>query len=162
VRLRNRKGVSRLAKQFQVQDTAKSFEGSTEVSCNESPVRCQRTGSPMAFAEHEVEPTIIGKPLLQRIETLDSFLERLFPQGVETKMDWRTKRLKDFIDNAPSEVSESLGHVCIQLHLSISVARMEQPDRNLILFLAEKVAHKRDKKVQNGAITQIRKYNYIR
>jgi hypothetical protein len=113
-------------------------------------VRCQRQGSPIAFAEHEAEPSIIGKPLLQRIETLDSFLERLFPQGAETNMDWRTKRLKGFIDNAPGEVAESLGHVCSQLHLSISVARMEHPDRNLILFLAEKVAHKRVKKVQNG------------
>jgi len=61
VRLRNRKGVSRLAKQFHVQDTAKSFEGSTEVSCSEFPVRCQRQGWPIAFAEHEVEPTIIEK-----------------------------------------------------------------------------------------------------
>jgi len=77
-------------------------------------------------------------------------------------MDCRTKRLKDFIDNAPGEVSESLGRVCSQLHLSISVARMEQPDRNFILFLAEKVAHKRDQKVQSDSITQIRTYNYIR
>jgi hypothetical protein len=30
------------------------------------------------------------------------------------------------------------------------------------LFLAERVAHKRDKKVQNGSIMQIRTYNYIR
>jgi len=126
-----------------VQDTAKSFEGSTEVSCSEFPVRCQCQGSPIAFAEHEAEPTIIGKPLLQRIETLDSFLERLFPQGVETNMDWRTKRLRGLIDNASGEVTESLGHVCSQLHLSISVARKQQADRNPI----EKVAHKRDKKV---------------
>ncbi len=48
------------------------------------------------------------------------------------------------------------------LHLSISVARIEQLDRNFTLFLAEKVAHKRDKKAQNGSIMQIRTYNCIR
>ena len=31
------------------------------------------------------------------------------------------------------------------------VAKMDQPDRNLILFLAGKVAHKRNKKVQPGS-----------
>ena len=71
------------------------------------------------------------------------------------------KRLKDFIGNAPGEGSDGLGDVCSRLHLSISVARMELPDRNFILSLAEKVAPKQDKKAQNGRAMKIRTYNYI-
>lgn len=63
----------------------------------------------------------IGKqPFVERLETLESLVDRLFPQGVKSNMDWRANKLKDFIDNAPGGVNESLGHICSQLQLSLS------------------------------------------
>jgi methylphosphotriester-DNA--protein-cysteine methyltransferase len=69
----------------------------------------------------EEDRTIIGKqPFVLRLETLESLVDRLFPQGVESNIEWRAKKLKNFIDNAPGEVNESLGHIYGQLQLSLS------------------------------------------
>jgi len=65
-------------------------------------------------------PAISKHPSIQELETLESFLDRLFPQGVKSNMDWRANKLKNFIDNAPGKVNENLGHVCSQLQLSLS------------------------------------------
>lgn len=58
--------------------------------------------------------------LVQRIETVESLVERLLPQEVEGNIDWRIKKLKDFIDNAPGKIHGNLGDVCGQLRLSLS------------------------------------------
>ena len=61
-----------------------------------------------------------GGPFIQRIETFESLAARLFPEGVKSNIDWRAKKLKNFIDNAPAKVTENLGHVCNQLELPFS------------------------------------------
>jgi methylphosphotriester-DNA--protein-cysteine methyltransferase len=65
-------------------------------------------------------PAISKQPSIQELETLESLVDRLFPQGVESNMDWRATKLKNFIDSAPGEINESLGHICSQLQLSLS------------------------------------------
>jgi methylphosphotriester-DNA--protein-cysteine methyltransferase len=65
-------------------------------------------------------PAIWKQASIQELETLESLVDRLFPQGVESNMDWRTKKLKNYIDNAEGNVIESLGHVCSQLQLPLS------------------------------------------
>lgn len=37
-----------------------------------------------------------------------------------TEMDWRAKKLKNSIDNAPGKINENLGHICSELQLSLS------------------------------------------
>ncbi len=69
----------------------------------------------------EEDRTIIGKrPYVLTLETVESLIDRLLPPGVKSNMDWRANKLKDFIDNAPGEVNESLAHICSQLQLSVS------------------------------------------
>src|SRR5713226_3676388 len=58
---------------------------------------------------------------VQRLETVDSFVAVLFPQAAEVKMDWRAKKLKDFIDADPPKVRYiSVGDICNELELSLS------------------------------------------
>jgi transcriptional regulator GlxA family with amidase domain len=51
---------------------------------------------------------------------LESLVDRLFPQKVESNIDWRAKKLKNLIHNAPAEFTENLGHACNQLELPLS------------------------------------------
>ena len=70
---------------------------------------------------HQRSRTSIGnQPFIRRLETLESYIDRLFPQGVETDMEWRANKLKKAIDDAPAKVNESLGHVCSELQLSLT------------------------------------------
>jgi AraC-like DNA-binding protein len=59
-------------------------------------------------------------PSVQRIETFESFVDQIFPQGVENNLNWRIRKLKEFIDDAPGQVNGGLGRVCNQLQLSLS------------------------------------------
>jgi len=63
---------------------------------------------------------IYEQQFVQRYETVESLAEELFQQGAEGNIDWRVKKLKDFIDNAPDKVHGSLGDVCKQLQLLLS------------------------------------------
>jgi methylphosphotriester-DNA--protein-cysteine methyltransferase len=65
-------------------------------------------------------PAIWKPASIQELETLESLVDRLFPQGVASNIDWRAMKLKNYIDNAEGKVNESLGHVCSQLQLSLS------------------------------------------
>src|ERR1700731_1816619 len=78
------------------------------------------TGRFREFRQEEGRTIIGNQPFVLRLETLESLVDRLFPQGVENNMDWRADKLKNFIDNAPGKVNESLGHVCSELQLSLS------------------------------------------
>jgi methylphosphotriester-DNA--protein-cysteine methyltransferase len=57
---------------------------------------------------------------VQRFETAGSLANQLFQQGVARHVDWRAKKLKDFIDNAPDKIRGNLHEVCGQLQLSLS------------------------------------------
>src|SRR5260370_8057965 len=57
---------------------------------------------------------------VQRFETAGSLVDQLLQQGFECHIDWRAKKLKDFIDNAPGKIHGSLRDVCGQLQLSLS------------------------------------------
>ena len=72
------------------------------------------------FRQEEGRTNIGNQPFVLRLETLESLIDRVFPQGVNGSTDWRATKLKDAIDNAPAKVNESLGHVCSQLQLSLS------------------------------------------
>ena len=60
------------------------------------------------------------QPFVERLETLESLIDRVLPQGVKSNADPRVIKLKDAIDAAPAKVNESLGHVCSQLQLSLT------------------------------------------
>ncbi len=62
---------------------------------------------------------ISEQPLVQRLDTVESLVDQLFPQRVESNMDWRAKKLKDLIDLNPAKIHDSLGDVCSQLRLSL-------------------------------------------
>jgi AraC-like DNA-binding protein len=92
-----------------------------EESCVDLTLLSSRSRAAVHEFRHEVDRIITGKqPFVQRLETLESLVDRLFPQGVENNVDWRAKKVKDSIDNAPGKVIESLAHVCSQLQLSLS------------------------------------------
>jgi methylphosphotriester-DNA--protein-cysteine methyltransferase len=57
---------------------------------------------------------------VQRFETAGSLANQLFQQGVARHVDWRAKKLKDFIDNTPDKIRGNLHEVCGQLQLSLS------------------------------------------
>jgi transcriptional regulator GlxA family with amidase domain len=64
---------------------------------------------------------IYEQPFVQKLETLESMVDQLFPQAVQRDMDWRTKKVKDFIDNTPGKVLGSVGDLCEELELPLSV-----------------------------------------
>lgn len=68
----------------------------------------------------EGQTVISEQPLVQRLDTVESLVDQLFPQRVESNMDWRAKKLKDLIDLNPAKIHDSLGDVCSQLLLSLS------------------------------------------
>jgi AraC-like DNA-binding protein len=71
-------------------------------------------------SEHGGQVMIYEQQFVQRYETVESLADQLFQQGLEGNIDWRVKKLKDFIDNAPAKVHGSLGDVCKQLQLLLS------------------------------------------
>ncbi|HVH69600.1 MAG TPA: PqqD family peptide modification chaperone [Candidatus Dormibacteraeota bacterium] len=76
-----------------------------------------------SVGQHTLEggQTILSKqPFVERLETLESLIDRVLPQGVKSNADPRVIKLKDAIDAAPAKVNESLGHVCSQLQLSLT------------------------------------------
>src|SRR5882762_829488 len=72
--------------------------------------------------KHEGGGTMIhDQRFVQRLETVDSVVAVLFPQPAEGQMDWRAKKLKDFIDTDPPKVRYiSVGDICNELELSLS------------------------------------------
>ncbi len=62
-------------------------------------------------------------PVVRLLETVDGFFARLLPEAVQfsDEADWRAKKLKDFIDNAPGKVLGNLADVCNELELPLSV-----------------------------------------
>ncbi len=68
----------------------------------------------------EGQTVISEQPLVQRLDTVESLVDQLFPQRVESNMDWRAKKMKDLIDLNPAKIHDSLGDVCSQLRLSLS------------------------------------------
>jgi len=65
---------------------------------------------------------IYGRPVIQVLESLDAFFERLLPQTVppSANTDWRAKKLKDFIDQHQGKVRWKLGDACKQLGFPMS------------------------------------------
>ncbi len=65
---------------------------------------------------------IYGRPIIQTVKSLDSFFERLLPRTFPppVDMDWRAKRLKDFVDSQPSKACWNLDNVCRELDLAMS------------------------------------------
>src|SRR5260370_29476507 len=65
---------------------------------------------------------IYGRPVIRTVGSLDAFFERLVPRALPppVDIDWRAKRLKDFIDGQPSKVCWNLDHFCRELHLAMS------------------------------------------
>jgi transcriptional regulator GlxA family with amidase domain len=65
---------------------------------------------------------IYGRPVIQVSTSLDVFfgglLPRTFPPSAD--MDWRAKRLKEFIDSQPGKVRWNLDDVCRELGLPMS------------------------------------------
>src|SRR5713101_6676381 len=64
--------------------------------------------------------TIYEQPFVQRLETVESLVDQLFPQAIQSNMDWRAKQLKDFIDKTCGKVHGNLSDVCKELELSLS------------------------------------------
>ena len=65
---------------------------------------------------------IYGRPVIQVAASLDLFFERLFPRTFPppADMDWRAKKLKEFIDSQPGKVRWNLNDVCRELGLPMS------------------------------------------
>ena len=65
---------------------------------------------------------IYGRPVIQVITSLEVFFERLVPRTFlpPADMDWRAKKLTDFIDAHPSDPHWNLDDVCTQLRLPMS------------------------------------------
>jgi AraC-like DNA-binding protein len=80
----------------------------------------QKDASLRRSSMREGQTVIPEQPFVQRLDTVESLIDQLFPQRVESNTDWRANKLKNFIDSAPGEVNESLGHICSQLQLSLS------------------------------------------
>jgi len=83
----------------------------------------QRDASLRHSSMREGRTVISEQPFVQRLDTVESLVDQLFPQRVESNMDWRAKKLKDLIDLNPAKIHDSLGDVCSQLRLSLPTAR---------------------------------------
>ncbi len=57
---------------------------------------------------------------VQRLESVESLVDQLFPQAIQSNMEWRAKKLKDFIDKTCGKVHGNLSDVCKELELSLS------------------------------------------
>ncbi len=65
---------------------------------------------------------IYEQPIVQSLPNMDAFLTLLVPGRFNTSVvgDWRIRKLKEFIDNRPSEARWNLNYVCKQLGLGLS------------------------------------------
>jgi len=80
-----------------------------------------QSGARVHESGHEGGRTMVHEQdFVQRFETVESLIDQLFPQTIQGGMDWRAKKLKDFIDNAPGKVHGNLGDVRKELELSLS------------------------------------------
>jgi AraC-like DNA-binding protein len=63
-----------------------------------------------------------GRPVIQRVASLDAFFERILPktEPLPADPDWRAKKLKEFIDREHGKVRSKLGDACSQLGFPIS------------------------------------------
>jgi len=65
---------------------------------------------------------IYGRPIIQKLTSLDLFFERVVPRAIQppADADWRAKKLKEFIDQDQDRVRWRLGDACKQLGFPIS------------------------------------------
>jgi AraC-like DNA-binding protein len=64
---------------------------------------------------------IYERPFIKPLGSVESLVDRLFPQRLQASMDWRARRLKDCIDADPARIhSISLNHLCHELELTLS------------------------------------------
>jgi len=65
---------------------------------------------------------IYEPPLIQVRGSLDVFFDRLLPRKLNESsgMDWRAKKLKEFIDSHPGRLRWNLDDVCKELDLAMS------------------------------------------
>ena len=85
------------------------------------------TGRFRKFRQEEGRTNIDNQSFVLRLETLESLVDRLFPHGVKSNMDWRAKKLKDFIDADPPKVRYiSVGGICNELELSLSARQVRR------------------------------------
>jgi AraC-like DNA-binding protein len=92
---------------------------SDESGVNAYPLR-QKAGH--EIANHYMGDQVMAyeQQFVQRFETLESLVGQLFQEGLKRDVDWRAKKLKDFIDDFPGKIHGSLRDVCDQLQLSLS------------------------------------------
>lgn len=65
---------------------------------------------------------IYRRPVIRAVASLDGFFERLLPRTIPppSVMDWRAKKLKEFIDQHQGTVRWRLGDACKQLGFPMS------------------------------------------
>jgi AraC-like DNA-binding protein len=65
---------------------------------------------------------IYERPVIQILETLDAFFDLILPRkcNVSPDIDWRAKKLTEFIDTHAGKVRWNLDDVCQQLGLPMS------------------------------------------
>src|SRR6266436_5378257 len=66
-------------------------------------------------------PMIYGRPVIRAAKSLDVFFKRLLPQAVPlpADMDWRAKKLNEFIDLHEGRVRLRIGDTCKKLGFSM-------------------------------------------
>ena len=69
------------------------------------------------------------EPYIETLETIDSLVDHLLPQRSPTNMDWRAKKLKDYIDTAPRRLP-NLGVICGLLQISLSARQARRLFKN--------------------------------
>jgi len=81
----------------------------------------QKDDSLRQLGMREGQTVTFEQPFVQRLDSVETLVYQLFPQGMESNMEWRAKKLKDLIDLDPAKVlDDSLSKVCKQLRLSLS------------------------------------------
>jgi transcriptional regulator GlxA family with amidase domain len=71
---------------------------------------------------------IYEPPYCQMLETVGPFFDQLCPKPFKGSrdIDWRTERVREFIDHHPTKAQGNLGGVCKQLGLSMSDRQIRQ------------------------------------
>jgi AraC-like DNA-binding protein len=93
----------------------------SDASCVDRIARSPQGGARVRESgQEEVQIMLYEQHFVQRFETVESLAGQLHEQGLEREIDWRAKKLKDFIDNAPGKIHGSLRDICEQLRLSLS------------------------------------------
>jgi AraC-like DNA-binding protein len=81
---------------------------------------------------------------VQRFETSGSLVDQLFRQGLENHIDWRAKKLKDFIDADPPKARYiRVGEICSALELSLSARQARRLFRESAGISINEYARKR-------------------